>query len=309
MVALFRPGPMDSIPQYIERKHNPQMISYLDPRMKEYLGASYGLLVYQDDVLLTSINIAGYSWLEADKLRKAMGKKIPAEMEAQREKFIKGAHENGMSESKAEKMWKLIEPFAAYGFGKAHAASYGKVAYQTAYMKANYRVEYMAAVLTAEAGDIDTVSVMVNECKRMEVPVLPPDVNESFGVFTVVLGGSSERTEKAAALASDAEEDAIRFGLYSIKNFRQRHRRQYHYRAQSRRQVYLPERFPLPRQRPDAQQARASKFNRVRSARQLGRARGYARLNRAPPYLPPRCRQRAIARLSFFGARRRSYRA
>ena len=219
MVALFRPGPMESIPAYIERKHSPQTISYLDPRMKEYLGASYGLLVYQDDVLLTSIKLAGYSWLEADKLRKAMGKKIPAEMEAQKEKFIKGASSNGMTEAKAEKMWKLIEPFAAYGFGKAHAASYGKVAYQTAYMKANYPVEYMAAILTAEAGDIDTVSIMVNECKRMGVPVLPPDVNESFGVFTVVLGGSSERSEKAAALASDAEEDAIRFGLYSIKNF------------------------------------------------------------------------------------------
>ena len=200
MVALFRPGPMESIPQYIERKHNPQLISYLDPRMKEYLGSSYGLLVYQDDVLLTSINLAGYSWLEADKLRKAMGKKIPAEMEAQKEKFIKGASSNGMTPAKAEKMWKLIEPFAAYGFGKAHAASYGKVAYQTAYMKANYPVEYMAAILTAEAGDIDTVSIMVNECKRMGVPVLPPDINESFGVFTVV-------------------EDSIRFGLYSIKNF------------------------------------------------------------------------------------------
>ena len=123
MVALFRPGPMESIPAYIERKHNPVMIDYLDPRMKEYLSASYGLLVYQDDVLLTSIKIAGYSWLEADKLRKAMGKKIPAEMEAQKEKFTAGAAKNGMTLEKAQKLWKLIEPFAAYGFGKAHAAS------------------------------------------------------------------------------------------------------------------------------------------------------------------------------------------
>ncbi len=219
MVALFRPGPMESIPAYIERKHNPALVSYLDPRMKEYLGASYGLLVYQDDVLLTAIKIAGYSWLEADKLRKAMGKKIPIEMEAQKEKFTAGAAANGMSEKEAQTLWKLIEPFAAYGFGKAHAASYGKVAYQTAYMKANFPVEYMAAVLTAEAGDIDTVSVMVAECKRMGISVLPPDVNESFGDFTVVLGASKERTAKAAALAQSADQDAIRFGLYSIKNF------------------------------------------------------------------------------------------
>ncbi len=209
MVALFRPGPMESIPQYIERKHNPRMVSFLDPRMKEYLGASYGLLVYQDDVLLTAINLAGYSWLEADKFRKAMGKKIPAEMAAQKEKLIKGFIEYGkLSQTIADKLWKLIEPFAAYGFNKAHAASYGKVAYQTSYMKANYPVEYMTAVLTAEAGDIDTVSIMVAECKRMEIPVLPPDVNESFGDFTVILGQNGER-------------DAIRFGLYSIKNFGQ----------------------------------------------------------------------------------------
>jgi DNA polymerase-3 subunit alpha len=201
MVALFRPGPMETIPQYIERKHNPQKISYADPRMKDYLEFSYGCLVYQDDVLLTSINLAGYSWLEADKLRKAMGKKIPEVMEAEKEKLLKGFVEFGkLSKPLAERLWKLIEPFAAYGFNKAHAASYGKVAYQTAYMKANYPVEYMAAVLTAESGDIDTVSIMVNECKRMGIPVLPPDVNESFGDFTVV-------------------GDSIRFGLYSVKHF------------------------------------------------------------------------------------------
>ncbi|HVV39052.1 MAG TPA: DNA polymerase III subunit alpha [Candidatus Paceibacterota bacterium] len=220
MVALFRPGPMESIPSYIERKHNPKLITYLDPRMKEYLGASYGLLVYQDDVLLTAITLAGYSWLEADKLRKAMGKKIPEVMAAEKEKLLKGFTEYGkLSKNLAETLWTLIEPFAAYGFGKAHAASYGKVAYQTAYMKANFPVEYMAAVLTAEAGDIDTVAVMVAECKRMHIPVLPPDINESFGDFTVILGKEGERTAEAAALARDTQEDSIRFGLYSIKNF------------------------------------------------------------------------------------------
>ncbi len=216
MVALFRPGPMETIPQYIERKHNPARIHYLDPRMKEYLKFSYGVLVYQDDVLLTAINIAGYSWLEADLLRKAMGKKIPAEMEAQREKFISGTVKNGATKLKAEQLWKLIEPFAAYGFNKAHAASYGRVAYQTAYMKANYPVEYMAAVLTAEAGDVDTTAVMVGECKRLGIPVLPPDVNESFGDFTVILADAKDRPLHAEA---GPLQDAIRFGLYSIKNF------------------------------------------------------------------------------------------
>jgi len=204
MVALFRPGPMETIPQYIERKHNAQMIHYLDPRMKEYLDFSYGVIVYQDDVLLTAIKLGGYSWLEADMLRKAMGKKIPAVMQAEKEKLIKGFINYGkLSAALAEKLWKLIEPFAAYGFNKAHAASYGKVAYQTAYMKANFPVEYMAAVLTAESGDVDTVGVMVAECKRMGIPVLPPDVNESFGDFTVIVGTP----------------DSIRFGLNSIKNF------------------------------------------------------------------------------------------
>jgi DNA polymerase III subunit alpha len=202
MVALFRPGPMETIPQYIERKRNPHLIHYLDPRMKDYLDFSYGLLVYQDDVLLTAITLAGYSWLGADVLRKAMGKKIPEVMQAEKEKLLKGFVEYGkLSRTNAEKLWKLIEPFAAYGFGKAHAASYGKVAYQTAYMKANYPVQYLTAVLTAESGNMDTIASTVAECKRMGIPVLPPDVNESFGDFTVILPS------------------AIRFGLYSIKNF------------------------------------------------------------------------------------------
>ena len=203
MVALYRPGPMETIPQYIERKRNPRLIRYLDERMKNYLDASYGLLVYQDDVLLTAITLAGYSWLEADTLRKAMGKKIPAEMEAQKEKLLKGFSEYGkLSKETGERLWGLIEPFAAYGFNKAHAASYGKVAYQTAYMKANHPVEYMAAVLSADAGDTEAIATFVAECKRMNIPVLPPDVNESGTVFTVVDNGQ-----------------AIRFGLSSVKNF------------------------------------------------------------------------------------------
>jgi len=206
MVALYRPGPMESIPSYIERKHNPNLITYLDPRMKDILSQSYGVLTYQDDVLLTAIHLAGYSWLEADKLRKAMGKKIPAVMEAEKEKFLNGVIEHGQTEQKAQQLWKLIEPFAAYGFNKAHAASYGRVAYQTAYMKANYPVEYLSAVLTADSGDVDKISESIIECNRMGIDVLPPDVNESFGGFSVV-----PKTKDSKA--------KIRFGLYSIKNF------------------------------------------------------------------------------------------
>ncbi|MDP2665562.1 MAG: DNA polymerase III subunit alpha [bacterium] len=202
MVALYRPGPMETIPQYVERKHNPKLIRYVDERMKDYLDASYGLLVYQDDVLLTAIKLGGYSWLEADALRKAMGKKIPKVMQAEKEKLTRGFIGYGkLSETTAQKLWSLIEPFAAYGFNKAHAASYGKVAYQTAYMKANYPVEYLASLLTADSGDTEQISIFVAEAKRMGVKVLPPDVNESGTDFTVV------------------SNDAIRFGLSSIKNF------------------------------------------------------------------------------------------
>ena len=118
MVALYRPGPMESIPQYIERKHNSRLIQYIDPRLKDILDQSYGVITYQDDVMMTAIKLAGYSWLEADKLRKAMGKKIPAEMEAQKGKLIEGLVKNGLSKEKSEQLWKLIEPFAAYGFNK-----------------------------------------------------------------------------------------------------------------------------------------------------------------------------------------------
>ena len=204
MVALYRPGPMETIPSYIERKHNPKLVHYLDPRMKEYLEFSNGVLVYQDDVLLTSIKLGGYSWLQADALRKAMGKKIPAVMQAEKEKLLKGFMEYGkLSKQLSEKIWELIEPFAAYGFNKAHAASYGKVAYQTAYMKANYPVEFLAALLTGDSGDTDQISIYVAEAKRMGVKVLPPDVNESGTDFTVV----------------GENKDVVRFGLSSIKNF------------------------------------------------------------------------------------------
>ena len=247
MVALYRPGPMEMIPQYIERKHNPSLVTYLDPRLEEIIDRSYGVITYQDDVMMTAIKLAGYSWLEADKLRKAMGKKIPEVMAAEKDKLFEGLVAHGMSEAKAEELWKLIEPFAAYGFNKAHAASYGRVAYQTAYMKANFPVEYMSAVLTADAGDTDRISDSIHECERMGIEVLPPDINESFEDFTVVplnlssenrgdqsaagQGADEETTEsdslsgeggpqEATSLSSEAgRRGIIRFGLTTIKNF------------------------------------------------------------------------------------------
>jgi len=144
-----------------------------------------------------------------------MGKKIPKEMEAEKEKLINGFIKNGMAEAKAKKLWLLIEPFAAYGFNKAHAASYGRVAYQTAYLKANFPAIYMSAVLSADSGDVEKIAETIAECKRMGIPILPPDINESFSQFTVIKGDANAPT------GSDLAKSRIRFGLVTIKNFGQ----------------------------------------------------------------------------------------
>lgn len=206
MVALYRPGPMANIPEYIQRKHNPKLITYPDPRLEDILKESYGILTYQDDVLLTSIALAGYSWLEADKLRKAVGKKIPAEMKKQREMFVKGCVKNGLSSQKAEELFDLLAPFAGYGFNKAHAACYATIAYRTAYLKAHYPVEFMTALLTAESrgssGPVknEKIAQAVAECKRLDVKVLPPDINKSDHEFSI------------------ENKSSVRFGLSAIKN-------------------------------------------------------------------------------------------
>jgi len=206
MVALYRPGPMAIIPEFIKRKHNPSLITYPDPRLENILKQSYGVLTYQDDVLLTAITLAGYTWLDADKFRKAMGKKIPSEMKKQEELFIKGCINNGLSEKKAKEFFELIAPFAGYGFNKAHAACYAIIAFRTAYLKANYPVEFMTALLTAESrsssGPVknEKVAQAVLECKRLNVPILLPDINTSESDFSI------EGKTK------------IRFGLSAIKN-------------------------------------------------------------------------------------------
>lgn len=206
MVALYRPGPMQNIPEFIARKHNPKLISFPHPKLEEILANSYGILTYQDDVLLTTIAIAGYTWLDADKFRKAMGKKIPAEMKKQHELFLSGAVKNGLTKQKAEELFELISPFAGYGFNKAHAACYATIAYRTAYLKANYSVEFMTALLTAESRGTsgpaknEKIAQAVAECKRLKITLLPPEINKSTPEFEI------------------EEQTKIRFGFSAIKN-------------------------------------------------------------------------------------------
>lgn len=202
MVALYRPGPMEFIPDYIARKRDPSKVTYIDPRMEKYLKPTFGILIYQDDVMLIAVELAGYSWGEADKFRKAMGKKIPEEMAKQKGKFHDGCIEHGMTEDAAKKLWDMIETFAAYGFNKSHSVSYGNLAYKTAYMKANYPLEFMSALLTADSGNVETIAEVIAECKVMGIEILPPDVSHSYEEFSVIPG-----------------ENQILFGLDSIKNF------------------------------------------------------------------------------------------
>ncbi len=217
MVALYRPGPMATIEEYIARKNGKHKTTFYHPKMKKFLERTFGLLVYQDDLLYTAIELAGYDWGSVDKFRKAVGKKIPEEMAKQHKIFVDGCQKfSGMSEKDAEKIWTLFEPFQGYGFNKAHAASYGKVAYQTAFMKANFPALYMSAVLTAESGNIEEIGTNITECKRMGIPVLPPSINESFKGFTVV---KVVNPDLEANPDASKEVDAIRFGLVTIKNF------------------------------------------------------------------------------------------
>jgi len=207
MIALFRPGPLANIPEYIARKNGRKKIVYLHPKMEKYLDKSYGILVYQEDVLFTALELAGYNWETVDKLRTAIGKKIPEEMAKQHDIFINGCHEHsGLTPTQSEKIWGLFVPFQGYGFNKAHAASYGIVSYQTAYLKAHYPVEYMTALLTAESDYTDKITEAISECKRMKINILSPDINVSQIGFTIEPDTAS------------LEGKAIRFGLDAIKN-------------------------------------------------------------------------------------------
>ncbi len=205
MIALYRPGPMANIPEFIARKKGLKSVEYYHPKMENFLKPSYGILVYQDDLLFTAMEIAGYTWETVDKFRKAVGKKIPEEMAKQHVIFVEGCMtHSGMTKEEAEGLWDLFVPFQGYGFNKGHAASYGVVSYWTAYLKANFPIEYMAALLTAEAGHTDKLVEAISECERMRISILPPDINESLRGFTIV--------------PMDKDGRAIRFGLSAIKH-------------------------------------------------------------------------------------------
>ena len=204
MVALYRPGPMEHIPRYIEVKHGRAEPHYPHADLADILDETYGVITYQDQVLEIAKRFAGYTLGQADVMRKAMGKKIPAVMLAERERFVDGARAQGYEERLAEQLYDLIEPFAGYAFNKAHAFSYGVIAYRTAYLKAHYPVEYMTAVLMAGGGSQDRIAAAIAECARLDIPVLPPDVNRSRANFAIE--------------PADAGRLAIRFGLSQVKN-------------------------------------------------------------------------------------------
>jgi DNA polymerase-3 subunit alpha len=199
MVSLYRPGPMELIPDFIQRKHGRSKITYEHPAMEKFTRETYGIMVYQEQIMQIASEMAGFTMGEADILRRAMGKKDRELMAKQREKFIAGCRERNTVPAKAERVWELMEKFAGYGFNKSHAAAYGLVAYQTAYFKANYPVEFMAALLTSEMGDTDKIVKYIEECRAMGIQVVPPDVNVSAVQFSVA-------------------GDTVRFGLAAIKN-------------------------------------------------------------------------------------------
>ena len=208
MVALYRPGPMQFIPDYIERKHRQTLpagrqekIEYLHPKLEPILKDTQGICIYQEQLMKIAQEICGFTLGEADVLRKAVGKKIKELLDAQESKFIEGAIKNGVSKKIAEELWQWILPFAAYGFNKSHSAAYALIAYQTAYLKAHYPVEFMASVLTSERTDVERIAFLIDECKKMDVEVLPPNINESLKNFTVV-----------------PDKNQIRFGLLAVKN-------------------------------------------------------------------------------------------
>ena len=199
MVALFRPGPMDYIPAYIRRKHGQEAVTYAHPLLEPVLRKTYGVMVYQEDVMAVTQALAGFTLSQADVLCFAIRKKIREKLDAQKMKFVEGCLRNGVHADVIEQVWKDFEPFARYGFNRAHAAIYGVIAYHTAYLKANYTLEYMTAVLSSDMGNSERIAIAVAECRRMGIAVLPPDVNESEFGFAITPKG-------------------IRFGLGAVKN-------------------------------------------------------------------------------------------
>ena len=200
MVALYRPGPMDLIPDFIDRKHGRKKIEYLHPVMERALHSTYGIIVYQEQVMAMATELAGLTKGQGYLLIKAVGKKIKSLLDEQRDKMVEGMVKNNIPRETAEKIWEFIEPFARYGFNKSHATCYALVGYQTAYLKTHYPTEFMAGVMNTELDDIERIAFLVDECRAMNIEVLPPHINESLGSFTVIKDG------------------VIRFGLNAVKN-------------------------------------------------------------------------------------------
>lgn len=199
LVAAYRPGPMELIPSFINRKHGNESISYLHPKLEPIMKNTYGIGIYQEQMMRIAQDLAGYSLAEADTLRKAIGKKIKFLLDQQKDKLVNGMISNGISEPIANAIWELFPPFARYGFNKSHAVCYATIGYQTAYLKAHYPIEFMTSLLNADTGDIDRISFLISECKKMGIDVLPPDINSSWLHFT-------------------PNEGNIRFGLLAVKN-------------------------------------------------------------------------------------------
>ncbi|MDP2934796.1 MAG: DNA polymerase III subunit alpha, partial [bacterium] len=208
MVALYRPGPLslNQVSEYIARKHGEKEIKYVHPKLEPILENTYGILVYQEQVMQIAKDLAGFTMSEADVLRKAVGKKIRKLLEQQADRMIEGMVKNGVEKETAQKIWDSIEPFAEYGFNRSHATCYALIAYQTAYLKANYPEEFITALMQADQKDLDRINILVEEAKSHGIQVLPPDINESLDNFTLI--PPKTRNDKPA----------IRFGLAAIKN-------------------------------------------------------------------------------------------
>jgi DNA polymerase-3 subunit alpha len=203
MNALYRPGPLQEIPRFIEAKNNPDKIAYLHESLRPILEDTYGVITYQEQIIKLLQLVAGYSPGEADLVRKAIGKKKRDIMQAEEPRFIEGCIKQGLTKTQANRLWKQIQPFADYSFNKAHATCYAQIAYWTAYLKAHYPAAFMAALMTSDYKDTDRLAIEINECQKIGIPVLPPDINESFEEFGVIKSQGST---------------SIRFGLMAIKN-------------------------------------------------------------------------------------------
>jgi len=200
MVALYRPGPIEFIPDFIARKHGLKEVKYLHPKLKPILENTYGVMVYQEQLMRIARDLAGFTLSEADVLRKAVGKKIKKLLDEQKDNMINGMIKNNVDSRIAKKIWQTIEPFAQYGFNRSHSACYALIGYRTAYLKAHYPTEFMSALMMSEQNDIERIALLINECKKMNLNVLPPNINESDKNF------------------SKAGEKTIHFGLNAIKN-------------------------------------------------------------------------------------------